>query len=101
MCTANNLFNNVSAGNYSGDGSILEDGTSGSGSSGVCPSEFQVVTECLPSYVCGGSASVERGFVTEFTRSDLLSCNPFSNDTEQRTHNIQMNNECVATEPYL
>lgn len=62
-------------------------------------SDFQNVTECLPSYVCGGSASVERGFVAEFTEPDQPSCNHHSNDTfrvltEQREHNIRMNDEC-------
>ena len=60
----------------------------------------------LPSsHVCGGSASVERGFVTGFTQPDQQSCKSNSSDifrviTEPREHDIQMNDECFE-EPYL
>ena len=108
---AKNYF--ISVGNYSGDdfmkntsGSGIEERTSGSGSTGVCHSAFQ---ECLPPRVCGGSASVERGFVTEFTQPDQPSCNPHSDDTfrvitEQKDHDnniIRMNGECNEEELYL
>ena len=85
----------------SNSGSGSGDATSGSG---ACPSDFPMVTECLPFYVCGGSASVERGFITEF--NDQASCRAHSSDTfrniaEQRQHNIEMNDDCNVTEPYL
>ena len=64
------------------------------------------VSECLPSNVCGGSTSVERGFVTGFARPDESSCNPHSSGTftvitEQKQHDIQMNEECDEEDPYL
>ena len=114
----NNIFYISFSGSYSGDGSVdsnysgvhrvTVDEVSGFGSSsGGCPLDFQLITESLPSCVCGGSASVERGFVTRFTHPDEPSCNN-SNSTEvlkvitkQREHNIQMNDECDIMEPYL
>jgi hypothetical protein len=114
------LQNNYYActGNYSGIGSESVESNSGSGlstideisgfgsSSSGCPLEMQMVIECLPSRVCGGSASVERGFVTRFTHPDEPSCisnstHPFMVITEQKEHDIQMNDECDITEPYL
>ena len=79
---------------------------SGSGSLGSGSSAFQPVIECLPPYVCGGSASVERGIVTGFAHPDEPSCNPHSTDsfsviTEQKQHDIQMNEECDEKNPYL
>jgi hypothetical protein len=115
------LQNNYYActGNYfSGIGSESVESNSGSGlptideifglgslSSG-CPLEIQMVTECLPSRVCGGSASVERGFITRFTHPDepsgiSNSTHPFMVITEQKEHSIQMNDECDVTESYL
>ncbi len=100
-------------GNYSGIGSV--ESNSGSGlptideisglgsSSSGCPLEMQM---CLPSRVCGGSASVERGFTTGFTHPDEPSCisnstNSFKVITEQKEHGIRMNDDCDVTEPYL
>ena len=77
---------------------------SGSGSSAFS----QPITECLPTYACGGSASLERGFVTKigFALPDKPSCNPHSSGTftvitEQKQHDIQMNEECDEENPYL
>ena len=61
---------------------------------------------CLPSCICGGSASLERGFVTGFAHPDEPSCNPHSNGsfiiiTDQEQHDIQMNEECDEEDPYL
>ena len=87
-------------------GSGLPTDIFGSGSSGSGPSAFRTVTECLPSYVCGGSTSVERGFVTGFAHPEEPSCTPHSSDsfkviTEQKQHDIQMNEECDEEDPYL
>ena len=79
---------------------------SGSSSSSLCATSSPIVTKCLPSHVCGGSASVERGFVTEFTAPDQLSCKPHANDTfriitEDRGPNIPMNDDCNEAQPYV
>ena len=104
-------YNN--AGNYSGSGSaelLTTSGsdlpeTSGLGSSlGGCPLDtIQIDIECLPSNVCGGSASVERGFITGFTHPDEPSCVSNSSIiiTEQKEHGIRMNDECDITKSYL
>ena len=119
----NYIFYTFISGSYSGDGSVdsnssyssgvhtvTVDEASGFGSSSgtKCPLDFQVVTECLPSRVCEGSASVERVFVTEFSHPDELSCRNSWNSsdtvtviTEQREQSIQMNDECIVTEPYM
>ena len=105
-------YNN--AGNYSGSGSaelLTTSGTSdlpetsglGSSLSGCPLDTIQSDIECLPSHVCGGSASVERGFVTGFTYPNEPSCVPNSSIviTEQKEHGIRMNDECDITKPYL
>lgn len=102
------------SGRYSGSANDSESGSgdtsSGSGGSGPCPTSTSDYQECLPHcYVCGGSASVERVFITGFTvwpDQPLESCNPNSCDTfavttEQKQHNITMNEECDEDEPYL
>ena len=92
----------------SGSGLPTVNETSGLGSSlSGCPLDtIQRDIECLPSHVCGGSASVERGFVTGFTHPDEPSCTSNSTNssiviTEQKEHGIRMNDECDVTEPYL
>ena len=104
-------YNN--AGNYSGSGSEELLTTSGSGlpeisglgsSLSGCPLDtVQNDIECFPFRVCGGSASVERGFITGFAHPDEPSCvsNSSTIITEQMEHGIQMNDECDITEPYL
>ena len=84
------------------------DNITGSGSLCSGSSAFQPVTECLLPYVCGGSASLERGLVTGFAHPDEPSCNHHSSDsfsviTEQKQHNIQMslNEECKEEDPYV
>ena len=82
------------------------DNITGSGSLGSGSSASQPVTDCLQPYVCGGSASLERGFFTGFTHPDRPSCNHHSSDsftviTEQKQHNIQMNEECKEEDSYL
>ena len=105
-------MNNVSTGNScdtSGDstsGFSQMDEYSSSGSSNLCAKSSPIVTECLPSRVCGGSASVERGFVTEFTAPDQLFCKPHTNDTfriitEDRGSHIPMNDDCDEAQPYV
>ena len=49
---------------------------------------------------------MERGFVTGFAHPDRPSCNPHLSDsftviTEQKQHDIQMNEECDEEDPYL
>ena len=92
--------------NANTSGSGLPSDTFGSGSSDFGPSGFQPITECLPSHVCGGSASLERGFVTGFAHPDEPSCNPQLSDsftviTERKQHDIQMNEECDKEDSYL
>ena len=92
----------------SGSGLPTVNETSGLGSSlSGCPLDtIQRDIKYLPSHVCGGSASVERGFVTGFTHPDEPSCMFISTNssiiiTEQRDHGIRMNDKCDVTEPYL
>ena len=95
--------------NVNASGSGLPNDTFGSGSSDFGPSGFQPITECLPSRVCGGSASLERGSVTGFAHPDEPSCNPcnphlsdsFTVITERKQHDIQMNEECDKEDSYL